>query len=74
LIRHERDASLDEREGLLVSPLLVREQAGVVQRPRMIGCHFEHTAINLARCNELLVFLQKDRDRNRLFERQLARR
>jgi hypothetical protein len=74
LIRHERDASLDEREGLLVSPLLVREQAGVVQRPGMIGCHFEHTAINLARRNELLVLLQKDRDRNRLFQRQLVRR
>ena len=62
LIRHERDTSLNERESFLVSSLLVRKQAGVVQRPRMIGRHFEHAAIDLAGCNELLTLLQNDRD------------
>ena len=31
LIGHERDAPLDEREGFVVPPLLMREHAGVVQ-------------------------------------------
>jgi hypothetical protein len=74
LIGHERDASLDEREGLVVPPLLMREHTGVVQRTRMIGCSLEYPAVHLVGLNELLVFLQNDRERDRLLERQLTRR
>src|SRR5687767_10593352 len=37
LLGDERNASLDERNGVLVSPFLMREHAGVVQGSRMIG-------------------------------------
>ena len=74
LIGHEREAPLDEREGFVVPPLLMREHAGVVQGTRMIGCSLEHPAVHLVGLDELLVFLQKDRERDRLLERQLTRR
>ena len=74
LIRHERDASFDERNGFFVSPLLMRKHARIVQRAGMIGRRLEHAAVDLVGLNELLVLLQKNGDRNRLLERQLARR
>ena len=74
LIGHERKAPLDEREGFVVPPLLMREHAGVVQRTGMIGRSLEHSAVHLVSLDELLVFLQKDREGDRLLERQLTRR
>jgi hypothetical protein len=37
LIGPEGEAALDESEGFVVPPELMREHAGVVQRTRMIG-------------------------------------
>ena len=74
LIGHEREAPLDEREGFAVPPLLMREHAGVVQRTSMIWRRREHSAVNLVGLDQLLVLLQKDRERDRLLERQLTRR
>jgi hypothetical protein len=74
LIGRDREAPLDEREGFIVSPLLMREHAGVMQRTRMIRCLLEHAAVQFPGLDELLVLLQKDRQRNRFLERQLARR
>ena len=74
LIGHERKAPLDQRKGFIVAPLLMREHAGVVQRTRMIGCSREYAAVQLLGLAEPLVLLQKDGQRNRLLERQLARR
>ena len=74
LIRRQREAPLDERERFVAPPLLMREDAGIVQRVRMVGCHLEHAAIHLLGLRELLVFLQQDGERDRLLERQLARR
>ena len=54
------------------APLLMREDAGVVQRGRMIGDHLEHPAIQLPGLDELLVLLKQDGERDRLLERQLA--
>ena len=58
LIGHEREAPLDEREGFIVPPLLMREHASVVQRARMIRCRLEHAAVELPGLDELLVSLQ----------------
>ena len=69
----KREASLDQRKGLVVSLLLMRKQAGIVQCARVVGRGFEHAAVDLVRRCEFLVLLQQDRDRDRLFERQLAR-
>ena len=69
----KREASLDQRKGLVVSLLLMREQAGIVQCARVVGRGLEHAAVDLVRRGEFLVLLQQDRDRDRLFERQLAR-
>ncbi len=74
LIGHEREAPLDEREGFAVPPLLMREHTGVVQRTGMIGRRLEHAAVHLVGLGQLLVLLQKDRERDRLLERQLTRR
>ena len=52
----------------------MREHAGVVQRVRMIGGGLEHAAVELVGFGELFVLLQQDRERDRLLERQLARR
>ena len=60
--------------GFFVSPLLMRKNARIVQRAGMIGRRLEHAAVDLVGLNELLVLLQKNGDRNRLLERQLARR
>ncbi len=73
-IGHEREAPLDEREGFVVPSSLMREHAGVVQRTWMIGRCLEHPAVQCVGLVELLVFLQKDRERDRLLERQLTRR
>ena len=69
----KREASLDQRKGLVVSLLLMREQAGIVQCARVVGRGLEHAAVDLVRRCVFLVLLQQDRDRDRLFERQLAR-
>ena len=45
-IRHERDTPLDEREGFVVPPLLMREHACVVQGSGMIGYGLEHPAVH----------------------------
>ena len=74
LIRRERQAPLDERDRLVAPPLLMREDAGIVQRARMIRGRLEHPAIQLLGLHELLVLLQQDGERDRLVERQLARR
>jgi hypothetical protein len=74
LIGHQREAPLDERERFAVPPLLMREHTRVVQRTRMIGCRLEHSAVYLVGLGPLLVLLQKDRERDRLLERQLTRR
>jgi hypothetical protein len=74
LIGHERKAPLDQREGFVVAPLLMREHAGVVQRTRMIGCSLEYSAVYLLGLDELFVLLQKNRERDRLLERQFTRR
>src|SRR6266545_5402627 len=74
LIGHERKAALDERQRFAVASLLMREHAGVVQRTRMIGCSLEYAAVHLLGLDELLVLLQKDRERDRFLERQLTRR
>ena len=74
LLGREREAALDQRNGFVAAPLLVREHAGVVQRTRMIGRGLEDSAVQLVRLGELLVLLQKDRERDRLLERQLTRR
>ena len=74
LIGHEREAPLDERDGFVVPPLLMREHAGVVQRSGMIGSGLEHPAVHLVGLDELLVLLQQDREGDRLLERQLTRR
>ena len=73
LIGREREAPADQREGIVIATLLMREYAGVVQRTRMIGCGLEHAAVNVVGLGELPVFLQKDRERNRFLKRQLAR-
>src|SRR5262249_49094553 len=71
LIGYERNTPLDKRESFVVSPLLMREHAGVVQGARMIGYGLEHPAVHLVGFGKLLVFLQKDRQGDRLLERQL---
>ena len=58
LIRHERNASLNERKSFLVSSLLMRKHARKVQRTGMIGCRLEYAAVELVGLNELPVFLQ----------------
>jgi hypothetical protein len=73
LRRLKREASPDQRKGLVVSLLLMREQAGIVQCARMIGRGIKHAAVDFMRRSVFLVLLQQDRDRDRLFERQLAR-
>jgi len=73
-IRHQRQAPLDERDRFVVPSLLMREYTGIVQRVRMIGGHLEHPPIQLLRLYELLIFLQKDGECDRLLERQFARR
>src|SRR5262245_52403597 len=70
LVGHERDTPLDEREGFVVPPLLMREHACVVQGSGMIGYRLEHPAVHLLGFGKLLVFLQQDRQGDRLLERQ----
>ena len=72
--RRERKAPLDERDGFVAVPLLMRQDARIVQRIRMIRRGVEHAAIQLPGFDELLIFLQQDSERDRLLERQLARR
>ena len=72
-VGRKREASLDQRKGFVVAPLLMREQAGIVQCTRVIGRGLEHAAVDLMRRRELLVLLQQDRERHRFLERQLAR-
>ena len=74
LVGRERDAPRDERQRLVVASLLMREHAGVVECARMVGRNREHAAVQLAGLGEPLVLLQQDRERDRLFERQLTRR
>ena len=74
LIGYEREAPLDERKRFVVPSLLMRKNAGVVQRTRMIGCSLEDPAVQLVGLDELLVLLQKDRERDRFLDRQLTRR
>src|SRR5207237_2449529 len=74
LIGHEHEAALDQREGFAVAFLLMREHPGIVQRTRMIGDSLEYSAVDFLSVGELLVLLQKNRERHRLLERQLARR
>jgi len=52
----------------------MRKHARKVQRTGMIGCRLEYAAVELVGLNELPVFLQENRDRNRFLERQFARR
>ena len=58
----------------VVASLLMCEHAGVVQRAWMVGRRLEHAAVHLVGLDQLPVFLQMDRDRDRLLERQLAAR
>jgi hypothetical protein len=67
-------ASLDQREGFGIAPLLMREHPGIMQRTRMIGESLEYSAVDFLSVGELLVLLQKNRERHRLLERQLTRR
>ena len=70
----EREALLDQRDGFVAAPLLVREHAGVVQRAGVIRRRLEHAAEQFAGCGELVVLLQQDCELDRLVQRQLARR
>ena len=46
-IRRERKAPLDERDGFVALPLLMRQDARIVQRVRMIRRRVEDAAIQL---------------------------
>ena len=63
-----------ERDRFVAPSLLMRQDAGVVQRGGMIRGRLEHAAIQLLGLDELIVLLKQDRERDRLVERQLARR
>jgi hypothetical protein len=53
---------------------LVREDAGKVQGISVVRIGLEDAAIDLTRFDELFVFLQQDRERDGLVERQLTGR
>jgi len=63
------EAALDQPDGV-VSPLLMREDAGEVKRAGMVGRDVENGSIDLAGRRQLLGLLQDDRDRQRLVEAQ----
>ena len=67
--RRDRKALLDERDGFVAVPLLMRQHARIVQRVRMIRRRVEHATIQLLGFDELLIFLQQDGERDRLVER-----
>jgi hypothetical protein len=74
LAGRQRQAALDQCEGFVIATLLMREHAGVMQRAGMIGRRLDHPAVQLVGLGKLLVFLQKDRKRDRFLERQRTRR
>jgi hypothetical protein len=74
LIGRECKTPLCEREGLAILPSLMCEHTGVMQCTGVIGCSLEHPPVHLPRFCELLVLLQKNRERDGFFERQLALR
>ena len=72
LIRHQREAPLDERDRFVAAPLLMRKYAGIVQSARMIWGHLDNAAIQLVGLRELLIFLQQDGEFECFLDRQLA--
>src|SRR5688572_20469489 len=63
---------LDERDGLLVSTLLIGEDTSVVQGERMVRGNLEDLLVERARLVQLVGLLQADRNHDRLFETQLS--
>ena len=74
LIGDQREALLDESDRIVTSPPLMGEQAGVVQRIRMLWRDFEYPGVELLGLGEVLLFLQPDGDGDGLVDRQLPRR
>ena len=72
-IRHDEEAALDELDRLVMPSLLMGEDAGEVERVGMPRVRLEHAAIHLVRCVELVALLQRDRERDGLVDRELAR-
>src|SRR5262249_2033419 len=72
-IGSQREAALDERDRFVTPPLLLRQDAGIVQSVRVIRSRFEDAAIQLPGFRELIVLLEKDRDPDRLVYGELAR-
>ncbi len=66
----ELETPRDQRDGVVVSLLLMGEHSGEVQRAGMIGRDFEDAPVDLRSRRPLLGLLQHDRDRQRLVEAQ----
>ena len=62
-------ALLDERDGSVAVPFLVRQHARIVQRVGMIRRGVEDTPVQLPGFDQLPIFLQQDGERHCLVER-----
>ena len=66
----ELEAPRDQRDGVVVQLLLMREHTGEVQRAGMVGRDLEDASVDLRSRRPLLGLLQRDRDRQRLVDAQ----
>ncbi len=73
LARREREALLDQRERVVAAALLMRDDARVVHRVRLVGRLLEDRPIDVLGGREVTVLLAADRDRHRLRDGDFTR-
>ena len=71
-LRFELQAPPDQRDCILASCLLMREDAREVQRARMVGRDIKNAAVDVCGSSPLLALLQREGDRHRLVQAEGA--